>query len=161
MKYQVKLLATGEWKDASKDDADASKECGFEVRYIPESQQDVFDIGYNGIIEQGCLGTEEGSTSCRYRATHSDGKVVKCVAGMLMFDDEISTYYNSKSIQLVMDSGAVPRLSEYRSLLIAMQDAHDDAGCDFEYTDNNLTRIKTFKERMTFVANKFNLKVPS
>ena len=93
--------------------------------------QQVFDQVVSHLRTQRCRSFD--ANSCRYRFECSDGRVLKCAAGVLIRDDEyrewmdkgISTYFPN-----IMDDARCPesmkeRLGPHLNLITMLQRVHD------------------------------------
>ena len=122
------------------------------------TKQQLFNNAYFGVVKQGkkSLGACRSGPHCAYRA--EDGS--KCGIGHSIPDEVYSPAFEGHSITNLLDEGERTKpmddlfLQEYQ-FCIEIQRVHDGMN------ENPRTFIPEFMARMTELANKHNLRIPS
>jgi hypothetical protein len=120
------------------------------------SKQEMFDIAYKGVVDQGCQSTEPGTSDCRYKS--EDGSM--CAAGYILAEthpdlvpDEDSNIRSVLKLAGLIPSIYVP--NEYVVFAMALQRAHDKWDAKSE---NGADFVPYYKEQMRLVAEEYKLK---
>ncbi len=129
--------------------------------------QEMFDVAYKKIKEQGCLSIE--NKSCVYQTFDDSGKKIRCAIGWLLDAKK----FEERGLSLRDLEGSVIRLAHnYTSLglneqdpmtqvfLCALQTAHDEAGWADGKGVMQEGAMERFDVNMRALATKYNLKFP-
>ena len=90
------------------------------------SAQEIYDTVAHHLFSQGRKSAvrSDGMTSCRYRGPHG----LKCAVGCLIRDDEYDPVMEDHGVNDLCNRDRLPlRLIPHLSLLLDLQDAHDDS----------------------------------
>lgn len=130
------------------------------------TEQGIFDHVYRFIKKQGqpCM---DDSGACLFRLNTPDGRVLACAAGALISDKEARNLPPSDWSTLCFEGLAPKRFDPFKSLIAALQYAHDDAArcasralSSGKMKTDNKKFLCYFKRYMIRAGNRYNLTVP-
>lgn len=126
------------------------------------SNQEAFDIVWNGIRKQGGPSTGKNGNGCMYRGEGG----AKCAVGQLMSDEDYKIEFDEHAKEpysigmaftVVID--ACPSLQKYdRSFLVDLQSIHDGAKCNKK---SKHSFIEIWEASMRTLALNYKLVIPS